>query len=636
MLAQPQRTNTPQAETKAPSLLQHRNMNQSESSTFQSWWLDTASGTLAEPRFSYDFSRVPALSGMVQLTRPLLRTQPGIQRFPKNGETSTVPCPTCSEGESPELFAAAGLTKEKSEPGPEAVPTPQKPEPTTKETLLEETPAQGLIVEDSAQTVGPKQMRKSEFLAQLHAEVCRAVEGTLASMGQTTDGCPYLNYWFDFYNRKNSDHIERAIRRYAPETSSAITAEEYISIIAQRARQAADAWVRTGEVRGVPEGIPITLPGKAQSENGRSAAGAPGPVMFKNRRGTTPTVDDPQAIQAQLGEGSPLDSPVRSRMESAFGMDFAHVRTHTDSTAANLSDRLNARAFTVGEHIAFGPGEYHPGTLVGDALIAHEMAHVLQQRGADASFAPAQTGDTSYNMLENDADQSAMVAVVSLWNGAKGFFADTAQKTVPCLRSGLRLSRCKDESKQKAAIQVRTSGTTSPGNKRHFYAAEGGDKLGALTDEDDGITTAEATGKVEIVATLASNGANTGWDIKREIVFKDFSNGAISDSSSGRDDTSYASWKDLVPDADRKIYDIDNPTCGNKFAVDHTKETYNNFKQWVTLNGKRASDEVKWHYQARVDDDLDAANKPKNDDTELNDVGTGHITIPSKAHYKVR
>ena len=79
VLAQPQRTNTPQAETKAPSLLQHRNMNQSESSTFQSWWLDTASGTLAEPRFSYDFSRVPALSGMVQLTRPLLRTQPGIQ-----------------------------------------------------------------------------------------------------------------------------------------------------------------------------------------------------------------------------------------------------------------------------------------------------------------------------------------------------------------------------------------------------------------------------------------------------------------------------------------------------------------------------------------------------------------------------
>jgi hypothetical protein len=68
-------------------------------------------------------------------------------------------------------------------------------------------------------------------------------------------------------------------------------------------------------------------------------------------------------------------------MESRFGADFGHVRIHRDALAARSSRELGARAYTYGAHIAFGAHEYAPGSRAGRALIAHELAHTLQQRG---------------------------------------------------------------------------------------------------------------------------------------------------------------------------------------------------------------------------------------------------------------
>lgn len=165
-------------------------------------------------------------------------------------------------------------------------------------------------------------------------------------------------------------------------------------------------------------------------------------MQLKARDGSGHRSDDPTAVQAALGSGRPLESGVRSRGESAFGQSFAHVRAHTDATASRLSSEQNARAFTVGEHVAFAAGEYRPGTIIGDALIAHELAHVVQQGGAGASVAPMHKESASYNALEADADQAAVRVVVSLWGGAKGTLADVAENARPRFRSGLQLSRC--------------------------------------------------------------------------------------------------------------------------------------------------------------------------------------------------
>lgn len=343
---------------------------------------------------------------------PIQRSQARIQRMPQAG----------AEAGAPGMTPAAAV-----------------PETAAAETAAA-TP--GLIVEDSATDLASGQMRKRDFLAETRTAVCAAAEEALAETGRNTEGCPYLDYWFDYYSSQDSNHIERAMRRYAPETATAPTAAAMIPFIAERVRQGVAAWARTGEITGVPEGIPLGFPGAPSEEDTANS------VQPKTQRGGTSAAGNPQAVQARLGGGRPLDGPVRSRMESAFGASFTGVRLHTDSQAATLSHGLRARAFTVGEHVAFNAGEYQPGTPVGDALIAHELAHVIQQGGGRTAV-DFKADNARYNRLEDDADRSAIGAVLSLWQGATGQLAEIAQNVAPSLKSGLRLQRCDDEKEPK-------------------------------------------------------------------------------------------------------------------------------------------------------------------------------------------
>ena len=68
-------------------------------------------------------------------------------------------------------------------------------------------------------------------------------------------------------------------------------------------------------------------------------------------------------------------------MESRFGRDFSPVRVHTDAQAAASAQAVHARAFTVGQDVVFGKGQYAPGSTAGRLLLAHELAHTIQQEG---------------------------------------------------------------------------------------------------------------------------------------------------------------------------------------------------------------------------------------------------------------
>jgi hypothetical protein len=87
-------------------------------------------------------------------------------------------------------------------------------------------------------------------------------------------------------------------------------------------------------------------------------------------------------LESQQGGGSPLPAETRSFMEPRFGADFGSVRMHTDDGAAQLSQDLNAQAFTKGTDIYMGAGKYNPDTSSGKELLAHELTHVVQQGGA--------------------------------------------------------------------------------------------------------------------------------------------------------------------------------------------------------------------------------------------------------------
>lgn len=86
--------------------------------------------------------------------------------------------------------------------------------------------------------------------------------------------------------------------------------------------------------------------------------------------------------------GQPLDPDTRAFMEPRFGHDFSQVRVHTDPQAAESARAVNALAYSVGRDVVFGAKHYAPNTPAGDQLIAHELAHVMQQKGADVSDRP--------------------------------------------------------------------------------------------------------------------------------------------------------------------------------------------------------------------------------------------------------
>lgn len=77
--------------------------------------------------------------------------------------------------------------------------------------------------------------------------------------------------------------------------------------------------------------------------------------------------------------GSPLELSLRQDMEQRFGHDFSQVRVHTDADAERSAKAVNALAYTVGSHVVFGSSQYAPTTKVGRHLLAHELAHVVQQ-----------------------------------------------------------------------------------------------------------------------------------------------------------------------------------------------------------------------------------------------------------------
>ncbi|WP_210243922.1 eCIS core domain-containing protein [Bradyrhizobium guangdongense] len=104
------------------------------------------------------------------------------------------------------------------------------------------------------------------------------------------------------------------------------------------------------------------------------------PAMPRN---TTPSI----AGDLLRSPGRPLDAATRTFMEPRFGYDLSHVRIHTDAPAERAAAALGAQAFAFGHHIAFARERFRPGSTDGRHLLAHELAHTLQQANTSPSLA---------------------------------------------------------------------------------------------------------------------------------------------------------------------------------------------------------------------------------------------------------
>jgi hypothetical protein len=104
-------------------------------------------------------------------------------------------------------------------------------------------------------------------------------------------------------------------------------------------------------------------------------------------------VTSPAARRGLESGGQPLPRPLRQHLEPLFGVDFDAVRLHDDSASHRSAASLQAHAFTYGQHVHFGAGEFAPHAPRGLHLLAHELAHTVQQRGSAPRTDASAVGD---------------------------------------------------------------------------------------------------------------------------------------------------------------------------------------------------------------------------------------------------
>ncbi len=112
-------------------------------------------------------------------------------------------------------------------------------------------------------------------------------------------------------------------------------------------------------------------------------------------------------IRSLQGGGQPLAKTEQSFFEPRMGVDFSQVRIHKGAQAAELALSLNARAFTLGENVVFGEGEYSSQSNTGRKLLAHELTHVVQQNGTAGNRSEVHNiqkspFDSTYQTIQRD------------------------------------------------------------------------------------------------------------------------------------------------------------------------------------------------------------------------------------------
>jgi hypothetical protein len=168
-----------------------------------------------------------------------------------------------------------------------------------------------------------------------------------------------------------------------------------------------------------------------------ACGGTPGPAgeceqcrrkrLQRSASAAGPAVAPPVVHDVLRSPGAPLDASVRAEMEPRFRHSFADVRVHADGRAAESARAVGAHAYAVGSHVVFGAGRYAPGSAEGKRLVAHELAHVVQQRGAPSSIQPKLEIGAANDPAEREADAAAARAMA-------GGAAEVAPRGAPAVR----------------------------------------------------------------------------------------------------------------------------------------------------------------------------------------------------------
>lgn len=200
-------------------------------------------------------------------------------------------------------------------------------------------------------------------------------------------------------------------------------------------------------------------------------ASAPVRIQRLGPQGAAASDAVPASVDQTLrGGGRPLDGATRTDMEQRFGHDFSQVRVHDDGAAQQSARDVNARAYTVGNAIVFGAGEYAPRSAAGRHLLAHELTHTIQQGPPVLHAKPLDTGRS------RDADEARRSARAEVHRYDEADEADEVEVTdeVEDLAEAFGFAR-KDGPVRvdgSAAAKVRPNPDTGPKDPREKVSAQ--------------------------------------------------------------------------------------------------------------------------------------------------------------------
>ena len=215
---------------------------------------------------------------------------------------------------------------------------------------------------------------------------------------------------------------------------------------------------------------------------GSSASGGECADCKRKKEGTTlrrssavaaaPGVAPPIVHEVLGSPGQPLDAATRAFFEPRFGHDFSRVRVHADARAAASARSVNASAYAVGNSIAFESGRYRPDSAAGRQLLAHELTHVLQQKGTPEL--PTLRIGGADELYEREADEVAARVIdgdaptsVQRTSGLIQRQTDELGSSPGVSSSETSPSQSQQGSEATSATQATTSGPSSPEKPEH-------------------------------------------------------------------------------------------------------------------------------------------------------------------------
>lgn len=223
--------------------------------------------------------------------------------------------------------------------------------------------------------------------------------------------------------------------------------------------------------------------------------------------------------QIPSGGGAPLPGAVKSKMEGKLGADLSDVKIHTGGDSEKASEDLNAKAFTIGNDVHFGSGQFDPSSKEGEKLIAHELTHVVQgQRGGgDSRGGDAQRAEENKTESEGEAPEGADGEALEVSNPdepAEKEADEVSEKVVEGDESAVAMEGTGDHDAKRAQRKPANAATVkrkvfraeNPDAPWERLAEEKGTSIGATIPADAAIQSAVAHEAAAEIATDATIG----------------------------------------------------------------------------------------------------------------------------------